>query len=740
MYDISDHFPIFMFYGKEIRTKNKHITFKSRSLNERAMEIISNNLANIDWTTLHNMEIDDAHAYFIKTLADITDQHAPMKDVTIHSKNIILTPWMTPALLQSSKTLDKLYKKQLTQTSDHPSHVKYTNYRNLYNKLKRNSKNHYYSKLFNDYKGDVRKTWHILNSITGRSNDKSTLNNKFRINTKITDDTSEIANGFCKYFSEIGEVLASKIPKGKTSFDTYLTKQNSKSIFFSPTDAYEIHKIIESLKSKKSTGHDNISAKFIKQVQSNITLPLSILINKSLEQGYVPKMFKTAKVTPIYKAKDAQEFTNYRPISLLPTVSKILEKVVHKRLYNFLNMQGLLNPSQYGFMPKHSTIQAIAEFTSHISQSNEKHENSLSVFLDLSKAFDTIDHNILLRKLNHYGVRGVALDWFRSYLSERNQFVKFKSTESELLKVSCGVPQGSVLGPLLFIIYTNDLPNSLNSSTCILFADDTTIIYSSHNLDILFKNVSHDLSSLSEWFKANKLSLNVSKTNYILIKNSNNTLLNHSLKIGDEKIQQVNTAKFLGIMIDDKLNWNVHIKHCKNKLSSGLYALNSSKHILSHEHLKSLYYTLIHSHLTYGLLLWGSTYKTFLHKLEVLQNKAIRSITNSKYNESTEPVYKQLGILPLPKLYQLEAAKFMFLNYKRDLPLPLLSIFTPNIDIHQHGTRHRNDPHISVRRTHLLSQCFIHNAPNIWYNIPPPIKDTKTVGSFCSKMKKYLNA
>jgi retron-type reverse transcriptase len=185
-------------------------------------------------------------------------------------------------------------------------------------------------------------------------------------------------------------------------------------------------------------------------------------------------MFKTAKVTPIFKAKDAQEFTNYRPISLLPTISKILEKNVHKRLYNFLNMQGLFYPSQYGFRPKHSTIQAISEFTSHISDSNEKHENSLSVFLDLSKAFDTIDHNILLRKLNHYGVRGVALDWFRSYLSERNQFVKFKSTESELLNVSCGVPQGSVLGPLLFIIYTNDLPNSLNYSTCILFADDTT--------------------------------------------------------------------------------------------------------------------------------------------------------------------------------------------------------------------------------------------------------------------------
>jgi hypothetical protein len=193
-------------------------------------------------------------------------------------------------------------------------------------------------------------------------------------------------------------------------------------------------------------------------------------------------------------------------------------------------------------------------------------------------------------------------------------------------------------------------------------------------------------------------------------------------------------------MIDEKLNWKDHIKYCKNKLSSGLYAINSSKHILSREHLRSLYYTLIHPHLTYGLLLWGSTYKTFLHKLQVLQNKSIRSITKSKYNESTGPIYKKLGILPLSKLYQLEAAKFMFLNHKEDLPSPLLSIFTPNIDIHQYGTRHRNDPHINARRTHLSSQCFIHKAPSIWYNIPPPIKESKTVGSFCSKMKKYLNA
>ena len=201
------------------------------------------------------------------------------------------------------------------------------------------------------------------------------------------------------------------------------------------------------------------------------------------------------------------------------------------------------------------------------------------------------------------------LIWFRSYLSERKQFVTFKGTDSELLNVSCGVPQGSVLGPLLFIIYTNDLPNALTFSKCILFADDTTLFYSTKNLHTLYNNIALDLNDLSEWFKANKLSLNVSKTNYITMQNTNEISINHTLKIGDETIKQVNTAKFLGIIIDDKLSWNAHIDYCKNKLSSGLYAINSAKHILSPKHLKSLYYTLIHPHLTYGLLLWGSTYK-----------------------------------------------------------------------------------------------------------------------------------
>ena len=408
---------------------------------------------------------------------------------------------------------------RLDKPTTHPSYPKYVKYRQIFNKLKRIRKKNYYTEIFYKYKNDIRKTWRTLNSISGRSNDKSSLNDTFIINTNVTKYHTDIANGFCKYFSEVGKTFAEKIPLAKHSFDQhdqYLGQdQHGRSLFLSPTDPQEIKKILVSLKPKQSCGHDGISTSFLKSIKDNICEPLSILINKSMETGYVPNIFKTAKVIPIYKAKDAQELTNYRPVSLLPSISKILEKVIHKRLYTFLNSYNIFYASQYGFRPNHSTINAITEFTSYVMSSLDKQEHSLSAFLDLSKAFDTIDHTILLNKLSHYGVRGVALDWFRSYLSNRKQFVNYKDTKSDIRNVDCGVPQGSVLGPLLFIIYTNDLPRAIKYSKCILFADDTTLFYCTKHRNELYNNISMDLNALSDWFKANKLSLNVSKINYM---------------------------------------------------------------------------------------------------------------------------------------------------------------------------------------------------------------------------------
>ena len=235
---------------------------------------------------------------------------------------------------------------------------------------------------------------------------------------------------------------------------------------------------------------------------------------------------KIAKIVPIYKAKDKTVMGNYMPISLLPTVSKILEKAVHHRLYSYCKAENILYADQYGFQPQRSTIDAIAKFTSNVALSTENKDTTMAVFLDLSKAFDTIDHNILLDKLNYYGIRGLALEWFRNYLSNRTQFVSYKGNNSGFQNVTCGVPQGSVLGPLLFILYTNDLPNVLKHSKCILFADDTTIFQTSHNLTYLRECIEYDMGCLSDWFRANKLSLNVQKTQFVVFSPPNTTQRN----------------------------------------------------------------------------------------------------------------------------------------------------------------------------------------------------------------------
>ncbi len=742
--DISDHLPCLLLLDQDFRKNSKPIEIISRKLNETAIENIKNDLSNIDWNFVEELPVDSAYSSFIDTISHTLDKFAPQKISKIRPNNIIQQPWMTPGLVKSSSMQDKLYKKSLGKDKSHPDAILYTSYRNNFNRLKRLAKHNYYNDKIATFRNNSCKLWRVLNEIIGQKNDKSAITSEFLVDGKLTNDPQKIANGFCKFYTNIGKEFASKIPQSGKKPMEYLGPKLNKSFFLSPTDPIEVSKVISNLPNKKSSGYDSFNSLFVKKIAIQIADPLSKLVNKSFTDGIVPDLMKLAKVVPVYKSKDKELFTNYRPISLLPIFSKVIEKLVHCRLYKFILKNDILYNSQYGFRDGHSTANAVTEFASDVLNGFDNRLMTLGVFLDLSKAFDTINHQTLLNKLEHYGIRGPALSWFTSYLTNRRQYVNFNGVNSKTGLIDCGVPQGSVLGPLLFILYTNDLHTCLESSKGILFADDTTDYITGPNRNQLFAKMKNDISSLIMWFQANKLSLNLSKTNYMLFTPPKLQLNDQydpdlcNLVFGGDVIVEVPTFKFLGIHLDSQLTWSAQFSHLRSKLSSSNYILNSVKKILPRDCMKLVYYSTFQSHLNYGLLLWGpSMAKKYKDRLVILQKKAIRRVCNEAYNSHTEPLFKETGILKLLDNIDLEINKFIYCYCNDLLPTPLMSIFT-NSESHGHRTRKSKDPKTVRYNYDSLKKSFIHEGPSQWSKLKQEMKNAPSLKSFTAQYKKKV--
>ena len=394
---------------------------------------------------------------------------------------------------------------------------KYKAYNCMLRKTIRHAKSKFYRDKCHEYQSHTKKLWRLINEISGKKNDKSGLIEYLKIDGVKEYTSQNISNTFAKYFAEVGKKFASKINSPKRYVHDYLKllQSHQTSLFLSPTCQQEIKRIVSSLPSKSSSGHDNISNVLLKEIIDQISQVLVEVFNKSMTQGEFPTIMKLAEVVPLYKGKEHYLETNYQPISLLTTISKILEKIIYKRVYSFLQNSGQLYENQYGFHANHSCEHAIGQVVGTIVKALENKQYAASILLDLSKAFDTIKHNILLKKLELYGIRGSALAWFESYLTNRTLRVKCRtisncseSVSKEQL-VEYGTQQGSCLGPLIFLIFMNDLHLHLKDSECIQFADDTTLVFTHKSLNYLRFSIEKELSIVQDWFNANKLTLNV---------------------------------------------------------------------------------------------------------------------------------------------------------------------------------------------------------------------------------------
>ena len=416
--------------------------------------------------------------------------------------------------------------------------------------------------------------WKTINELMNNSK-KDTKISELTTDNNEPIDPIQIPNAFNKYFIELGDELCNDIPPSVTIPEDYFLDfecpTNTLS-YFKEISETEILKLLHGLSASKASGMDQISARILK-IASHVIVPsLTSIFNQSIRTGIFPTDWKSARVTPIHKSGERCKMSNYRPISVISIVARIMEKLIHNQIYEYLIKSNLLSTSQHGFRPLHSTCTALLDITNRWYQNMDIGQLTGVVFLDLRKAFDTVNHEILLKKLNIYGIRGTALLWLRSYLTDRTQYCRINGQMSNPLTVINGIPQGSALGPLLFLIYINDLPKCLEHATASMFADDTQIETSSNDVSVMKHELNHDLENVSTWLSANKLTLNKMKTEYMII--GSNKRLKHSqihlephIHIGESRIDRVKTTKSLGLMIDESLIWNAQVDKITGKVN-----------------------------------------------------------------------------------------------------------------------------------------------------------------------------
>ena len=718
-HDVTDHLPFIAVIDNHPPKIERQCKYKKRDMRN------FNKNEFLDYLSLHmnsisSLDANESFDMFIDVMTNSINKFAPFRSLTKREIKLKAKPWITPNISKLIRKKNRLYKKFVRSKSNADQRA-FKVFSNHLNHMKEQSKRHHYDNVINNSSKNSKLIWKTVNDIVNLKDKKGT---DIKLITtqdgKSISDPTRISEEFNTFFASIGQSTSNSLTSN-VPFSLSHIPNNSKSFFLKPFTAREIKAHIQQLNTSKSVRPNDPPIKFIKMAAEVISPTLAKIFNQCIEQQTFPNSLKTACVIPIHKRGNKTSCNNFRPISLISPFSKLFEKCLLTQLSSFFQSNSLISPNQFGFKENTSTEIAVSKIYDEYVQNIEDKKITCSVYLDISKAFDTVNHQILLKKLDRYGVRGLPLGILKSYLSNRYQYTSISGSFSSCLPIFSGVPQGSVLGPFLFSVFINDLPLITNMKST-LFADDACLSYSHNCILQIERFVNKELHKVNLWLLSNKLKLNIDKTNYMLV-HRQNTIQTHniSIAINNTRIKEKDQVKYLGVIIDNHLSWKPQVKNIKSKISKCTWALTKLRPYTYIHTLKLIYYTLAYSHLQYCIGSWGGACGA-LDSLLVKQKLLARTILKKPYCSPSAPLFSSLQLLKMHQIYEYKVGVLMHKHSTGALQLPQHLLLVSNL--HHHNTRSSSNKNyvLPVARINLKQTSLTYRGPEYWNKIPPKIR------------------
>ena len=706
-------------------------------------ETLLENLNDINWLEVEECEnVDEAWSIFKDKFVNVIDKLAPITEVRLKQRG---GDWFNGEILHLISNRDKaLAKFKKSKKPEDYTHFK--ELRNLTQRTITKAKQEYIRNEIAENKSSPKSMWKVIKNLGVSSKSKSATS---VIGLKdeqgnVVFDSEIVANCFNTFFTNIASKLVEKLGCSEYSKDDvddfYCNKGVSKNSFsFNVVSEDEIKKLLESLNVHKSTGFDKISARFLKDGANVISCPLTYIMNLSLELSTVPSEFKVARVVPLYKKGCRNYEGNYRPVSILPVVSKIMEKVVYKQVNEYLMEHKLIYDLQSGFRSHYSTNSAVTYMSDMIRSNMDAGCYTGMVVLDLQKAFDTVNHEILLSKLDSVGFNVKTVKWFQSYLTGRKQYVEIDGKGSSFADVTCGVPQGSILGPMLFLMYVNDMERCISKdSQLLLYADDSVIVHSSKNVEEINSVLSREMESVHKWLVENRLSLHLGKTESIVFgtKRKLNKVNNLDVKCKGNTIVPQEKIKYLGVTFEQDLSGNTMATSVLSKVTRCLKMLYRKANFFDYDERKSICTALLQAHFDYGCNVWyRGLVKSLKSKVQCAQNKMIRYILKYDNRQHLDcKDFEKLNFLNVEKRIEYLTLSTMYDVFDLSAPMYILDLFERSG--HGHNTRSSQNSFVIPYVKSNGHNSYQFNGALLWNSIPFPITDSKD--NFKITCKKYL--